>query len=131
MTKEELSKNEIIKQEIDCWKVHLELDKFNYNRTFSNLIAYVAIILSLVFAISTIFMSINEVVLAHRILGTAIYTVFSTIIILRIYDYYQLKIADHNKSFMARERMLRDRYEKLGVTRKKLDDEFDKIKSGL
>ena len=118
---EKLRKNEErkLRDEIEYWSKHQELDKFNYDMTTSSFLSAVSIIIAIfIFIVS--FSFLNE---QYKLATDSTIVIIIILIILTIYTFW--KRNNHNKSFMIREDMIEERYEKLGVNKKRLNDEFE------
>ncbi|PIO07932.1 hypothetical protein COU62_01830 [Candidatus Pacearchaeota archaeon CG10_big_fil_rev_8_21_14_0_10_35_219] len=126
ITREEEKK---LEREIDCWKIHLEtIDKTNIDISNSNYVALFSLLLAL-FATFTIgIMSFDDVYVVYRLIGAVIILIMFAYAIIKIKNKYDKEIKHHHLSLVLRERMLRERYELLGVDREKLDGEFEDIK---
>ncbi len=126
LTKQEEKK---IEREIDYWKLHLEsIDKTNIDISNSNFVALFSLIIAL-FATFTIgIMSFDDLNIIYRLIGVLIILVLFTYATLKLNNTYTREIKNHHLSLILRERMLRERYKKLGVDREKLDKEFEEIK---
>lgn len=122
------SDNIIVEKEIEYWSKHFDLDKFNFDRTTSNFLAQMGIIISVAIGVSAIIVS-------YTIIGSFLQFIFLLLTgdLMLLFSYFALKrfnkeINNHNLSLMTREEMLRRRYKLLGVSKAKLNKEFTQIK---
>lgn len=117
-----------IRDEIEYWSKHLELDKFNFDKTLSNLIGGMAILITLTIGFSSMVLSLRELDLQIRILFISIFLLIILYFGNKIKKNFNEEIKKHSLNFMVREEQLRRRYKKLGVEKKELNEEFEKIK---
>lgn len=133
-----MKKETTLKNKIEYWRKHQELDKFNINKDTSLYIGHIswiiAIFILIIGLINIIFLifSFNIKILFIVIIITIIF-----IIAYFVFDYtrnkrgyWYSKIENHNRSFRIREAMLRAWYSKkeIGVDTDKLDIIFEEIK---
>lgn len=118
-------------KEIENLKVHLELDKFNYDLAFNKFLVGMGILISALIGFFAIIFNLTELNSFIRFILSLVIFIFLSILgyNFKLKSYKELE--NHNKSFMAREKMIRDRYELLGINRKKMDEEFEKIKKDI
>jgi len=124
--------NKILRDEIDYWSKHLELDKFNFDKSLSHFLSSMSLIIGVAIGIFTIIMSLDfsdslfKVLLKFLLLEISILFIFYLAHTTK--QKFKKEINDNNVSFIVREEQLRRRYAKLGVSRKKLNDEHASIK---
>jgi len=125
----EKSEKEIIEKEIDCWKMHLEsVDKTNFeNSNAKSIMSFNLLIVIMATSIIGL-ISLEELKISYRLIGVVMLCLVFIYFIKKSRKKYDNKIKCHNLGFIVRERMLRERYELLGVKREKLDREFEDIK---
>jgi len=112
-----------IKKEIEYWSKHLELDKFNYEYSGFFHLTLGTWILSLWLGLTAIAVSLRS--LSTLIIAFVILIIFLPIII----TLYLKKNKQNDLSFTVRERMIRQRYERLyEISKDKLNAEFEDIK---
>lgn len=119
-----------IEKEIDCWKMHLEsIDGANINISISKYVQVYVAAYSILMAVVIGIMSLPETELWQRSVGVAVLVIFFYITVKGFNKRNMAEIKKHLRSQIIRERMLRERYELLGVRREKLDKEFKDIKA--
>jgi len=126
------SKKEKLEKEIEYWSKHLELDKFNYNVTFSAFIGNLSISIAVIMSVVLAIMNYDKI---SSLLSSIIILVIGICAYLflkyKIIKTYKRDLDQHKLSFFVRERMIQERYEKLnlGISKDKLNQEFADIKN--
>ncbi len=118
-----------LEKEIEFWSKHLELDKFNYDKAVSNLVANMTVIISAFIGFLAILTSIEEIKGGLR--NSIIIAVSIVVVIysLKVIKDYKGQIKGHRDNFLVRDEHLRRMYKKLAdVDKDKLNQEFREIK---
>lgn len=134
--KKKLTENEIIKEKINHWEIHLELDKHNLRNALSiknNIISSaIAIFIGFVGFMALIIKglpySLVKIILLHILFVGAIIIIF---IGFKKKKKWDLSVSNHNKSFMARDKQIRELYHELcgKNIREELDIRHEQIKN--
>lgn len=125
------SKNEKekLEQEINYWKIHLEsIDKTNIEIIHAKSMMLFNLIIVVLVTIVIGILSVHELGLGSRIVFGILICIIFFFWIRNFLKKYDKKINHHNLSLMIRERMIQERYEKLGISKKELNKEFEDLK---
>jgi len=119
-----MKKEEILKNKINYWLKHQELDKFNYNFSITFYPSMIAIVIAVMIPLLIYFVNNNHLI--NLIFGFSIFL----IILLTLLFLMFFEKQNHNRSFRIREAMLRVWYneEEIGADTDELDDIFENIK---
>lgn len=130
-----VNKKDNLKNNIDYWRKHQELDKFNYNFVSTYYTSVIAILIALFLPAIIYYLGRKEPLSIFRLsISSGIIAFILTLIflVLTLGLLYKLdkETKNHNRSFRIRESMLRVWYneKELGVDTDYLDKVFDQIK---
>jgi hypothetical protein len=118
-------KNEdILKNKIDYWKKHQELDKFNYNFISIFSLSLIAVMSSVLTPIMISLATKGSIIPSIIVSSILLISFFLIMVSLVIYQYR------NNRAFKIREAMLRVWYgeKDIGIDTDKLDEIFEKIR---
>lgn len=119
-----------IKNEIDYWKIHLEsIDRTNIEMTNSTNLMLFNTILVIFVAMVIGILSINEIHFGWRIGLDIFISILFFFYIKKFIDKHKKRLNHHNLNLIVRERMIKERYENLGVFKDKLNKEFEDLKN--
>lgn len=121
---------ERLKNEIDYWSKHLELDKFNIEIAINDAQNRRMLLITILFGMSTIIQLIIEDLIS-RLKAISLIILIFILFWLWFENKDKKKIGFHNHSWMTRERMIRERFEKFGVSKDCLNLEFENIRNIL
>lgn len=124
-----------LKNKIDYWRRHQELDKFNYNFISSYHTSIMAILIALFLPSIIYFLDREDPIILFRSSIQSAYIAFILILtflisVLICLYFLSKRQKDHNRSFRIRESMLRVWYNQneMGVDTGELDEVFENIK---
>ena len=117
-------------KKIAYWTKHQELDKFNYNISFTSFIGQLSMCIAVLIGTLAIILAIDELdAWGQIILIVIVGGAFLIWIKKKVIKPNQTKLKDHNRSFRIREAMLRTWYQQLEVDTDLLDKQYEEIKT--
>ncbi|MBU2576521.1 MAG: hypothetical protein KKF50_02265 [Nanoarchaeota archaeon] len=115
---------------IKYWTKHQELDKFNYNISFSSLIGQLSMSIAVLIGVLVIIVTTKQLGAWGRVISVVIVGgIFLWWMQSKLIKSHQTKLKETNRSFRIREAMLRVWYQELGVDTDLLDKQYEEIKA--
>lgn len=116
-------------KQIEYWSKHQELDKFNYNSTFTSYLQELSVVV-------TVLIGSLGMILAYEPIDPTTRLVLIVLVGITVLAYlnfkvnnsYIKKLKEHNHSFRIREVMLRVMYQNQKIDTDLLDSQFEEIK---
>lgn len=128
-------KEQRLRDEINYWSNHQELDKFNYNLATAKFLGNMTILVSITIGLSAILLSIQSNIIWILQIRNTLFLIILLIILFftkKIKEKYEEEINSANMAFVKRDKMIEQKYDEIyGLDKirfkEKLNKEFNNI----